>query len=204
MLNFFNMSYVLGIDEVGRGPIAGPVVVACCAIKKGVSVLHFFPKGVLRDSKKLSTKARLSILEKVKPLIEDKNIVFGVGVVPAERIDEIGIVPSIKEATAEALKQVHTSGVSKDSFVYLDGSLSLPLEYKQETVIKGDEKIEEIALASIYAKEYRDSYMKDVGEKYPLYGFESHVGYGTKKHYEAIKNNGFCPLHRRSFLTGYS
>lgn len=195
------MTYCIGIDEVGRGPVAGPVVVCACAIKQGVDIISFFPKEKLQDSKKLSEKNRREILEKIESSIASGDIFFGVGEVSAGRIDEIGISPSIKEALAQALASLHIQGIPLDTFVFLDGSLHAPITYQQETIIKGDEKIPEIALASIYAKEYRDTLMRDVAEKYPEYGFEKHVGYGTQAHYEAIKKSGFTELHRKSFLT---
>ncbi len=192
--------YTIGIDEVGRGPIAGPVVVCACAIKDGIDVVKYFPKGVLRDSKKLSEKQRKGVLEALQPYIEKGEILFGIGEISAERIDQIGIVPSIKEAMNLALTMLHNEGVSNESFVYLDGSLHAPEMYKQETVIKGDEKIPQISLASIFAKGYRDELMVELSKQYPGYGFESHVGYGTATHYEALKNKGFCTLHRKTFL----
>jgi ribonuclease HII len=127
-------------------------------------------------------------------------VVFGIGSVSAERIDIIGLSPSIKEATLLALTSLHTQGVPQDTFVFLDGSLHAPEKYRQETIIKGDEKVPEIALASIYAKEHRDSVMKEYAKEFPQYFFEKHVGYGTSAHYEAIKKYGLTILHRRSFL----
>ncbi len=197
------MKYVIGIDEVGRGPIAGPLVVCVCALKNGMEVLSLFPKGELRDSKKLSQKVRLSIVEKLRPLVASLDVVFGIGEVSASTIDEIGLSEAIKDALASALKKVHSQGIPQDTFIFLDGSLHVDEEYKQETIVKGDEKIQEIALASIIAKVYRDTLMKKVADAYPEYGFESHVGYGTKAHYSAIKKYGVTPLHRRSFLKGF-
>ena len=193
--------YVIGIDEVGRGPVAGPLVVCACARRVGVDVLSFFPKGELRDSKKLSEKVRLSIVEKLQPLVEVSDVIFGIGEISALQIDELGLTQAIKDALAVALKKVHKQGVPQDTFIFLDGSLYADEMYQQETIIKGDEKIPEIALASIIAKVYRDTLMKKVADAYPGYGFESHVGYGTKAHYEAIKKEGLTPLHRKSFLT---
>ncbi len=198
-----HVSYVIGIDEVGRGPIAGPLVVCACALKVGTDVLPLFPKGQLRDSKKLSEKARLSIVEKLQPLVESTNVIFGIGEVSAQEIDEMGLSRAIKEALSISLKKVHAQNISKGTFIFLDGSLHVDESYKQETVIKGDEKIPEIALASIIAKVYRDTLMKKVADAYPEYGFASHVGYGTKAHYEAIKENGLTPLHRKSFLSNF-
>lgn len=195
-----NTSYIIGIDEVGRGPIAGPLVVCACAIRTGVDVVNLFPKGKLRDSKKLSEKIRLSIVQNIQPLVDTQEIIFGIGEVDAARIDDIGLSSSIKEALLQALHRIHASGIPQESFIFLDGSLHVDEKYQQETIIKGDEKIPEIALASIIAKVYRDTLMKKVSDAYPEYGFATHVGYGTKAHYDAIKNNGLTPLHRRSFL----
>lgn len=194
------MKYVIGIDEVGRGPIAGPVVVCACAVLEKVEVLSFFPKGVLKDSKKLSEKIRNDIAQKVEKLVIEKKVIYGIGEVSAREIDEIGLNPSIKEAMVVALTKLHEQGVSRDTFVYLDGSLHAPEIYQQETMIKGDEKIPEIALASIVAKVYRDTLMKRLAHTLPHYGFENHVGYGTKAHYESITQYGFSEYHRKSFL----
>ena len=196
--------YIIGIDEVGRGPIAGPLVLCACALEVGTEVLSLFPKGELRDSKKLSEKVRMSIVESIQPFVESGQIIFGLGEVSAEEIDSNGLSVAIKEALVAALRKVHAKGVAKDSFIFLDGSLHAPNEYQQETIIKGDEKIPVIALASIIAKVYRDTLMKKVADVYPGYGFESHVGYGTKAHYEAIKQLGLTVLHRRSFLKNFT
>ena len=195
--------YVIGIDEVGRGPIAGPLAVCACALKKGTEVLTFFPEGKLRDSKKLSEKKRVYIVEQLQSLVDSSQIVFGIGEVSAEEIDEKGLSVAIKKALHSALSKVHAQGVPKNSFIFLDGSLHADQTYDQETVIKGDEKVVEIALASIIAKVYRDTLMKKVADAYPNYGFQNNVGYGTKAHYEAIKNHGLTPLHRRTFLKNF-
>ncbi len=194
------MDYIIGIDEVGRGPIAGPVTVCVCAVRKGTDVVSLFPKKELRDSKKLTEKKRREILHNLQSHVDAKSVVFGVGNVSAERIDTIGLSPSIKEAMLAALTSLHAQGIPQDTFIFLDGSLHAPENYKQETVIKGDEKIPEIALASIYAKEHRDTLMKEFAKEFPEYSFEKHVGYGTSAHYEAIKKHGLTELHRRSFL----
>jgi ribonuclease HII len=192
--------YTVGIDEVGRGPIAGPLVVCACAAMRGIDLLSLFPGGELKDSKKLSEKHRLAIISKVEPYVESSQVLFGLGEITAERIDEIGLALSIQEATAQALTSLHKKGVPKNVFIFLDGSLKADPSYEQETIIKGDEKIIEIALASIIAKVNRDTFMKKIAGVYPKYGFEKHVGYGTKAHYDAIEKYGLTPLHRRLFL----
>ncbi len=196
------MNYVVGVDEVGRGPIAGPVVVCACAVMEGVETLHLFPKNQLRDSKKLSEKNREKIRNELDYLNNEKKVLWGIGEVGASRIDEIGISPSIKEAMNSALIQLEQEGISPETKVVLDGSLYAPERYiNQETHIKGDEKFVEISLASIIAKVYRDNLMNEVAKEFPGYGFENHVGYGTNAHYEAIVKNGMTIHHRRSFLS---
>jgi ribonuclease HII len=195
------MNYTIGIDEVGRGPVAGPVVVCACALRKGVDTLFLFPQAELRDSKKLTKKNREKIREGLEELRNRKDVLFGIGEVSSLRIDEIGISFAIKEAMDIALVKLEYEGVNIETKVLLDGSLYAPKRYiNQSTHIKGDEKFVEISLASIIAKVYRDTYMKKVGEAYPLYGFENHVGYGTKAHYDALAVYGMTPEHRRSFL----
>lgn len=194
------MEYVIGIDEVGRGPIAGPLVVCACAVAKGTDILKMFPKGILKDSKKLSDKNRQKIVDEIESLIHDKTIVYGIGEIKAQDIDELGLSVSIKKAIHLALKKIHDGGVNTNSFIFLDGALHVDEEFQQETIIKGDEKIAEIALASIIAKVYRDTLMKKVALEFPLYGFENHVGYGTRAHYEVIQKYGITGYHRKSFL----
>lgn len=198
---YSSMKYVIGVDEVGRGPIAGPVVVCACALLEGVDVLYLFPKNELRDSKKLSEKNREKIRNGLNDLKKEKKLLWGIGEISASRIDDIGISQAIKEAMNSALLQLEKEGISLATHVVLDGSLHAPERYiHQSTHIKGDEKFIEISLASIIAKVYRDELMKKVAQVFPLYGFENHVGYGTKAHYEAIVRYGMTLYHRRSFL----
>jgi ribonuclease HII len=201
MYTYFHMKYRIGIDEVGRGPIAGPVVVCACAVLQDTDVLSLYPKSVLRDSKKLSEKAREKIKNEIEVKNQSREILWGIGEISASRIDEVGIVPAIKDALNEALTQLEKSGVDITTEVVLDGGLTAPERYlHQEMYIKGDEKFVEISLASIIAKVYRDNLMKGLAREFPEYGFENHVGYGTKAHYEAITRNGMTIHHRRSFL----
>jgi ribonuclease HII len=193
------MKYEIGIDEVGRGPVAGPIVFCACAVDTEFDMLSLFPKRVLKDSKKLSEKAREKIRDAIQLHIESKEVVYGLGEVSARRIDEIGLVDAIKEAQGDALRKVFEQGVQQYSKLFLDGGLKVE-GYESETIIKGDEKVNAIALASIIAKVHRDTYMKSVAKKYPEYGFDSHVGYGTKAHMDAIKKYGLTEEHRKSFL----
>jgi ribonuclease HII len=166
-----------------------------------VDILSLFPKGVLKDSKKLSKKASGAINESVQTLVTQGDVVYALGEITSGDIDSLGLSQAIKEAVKQALDGVHAQGVLKDSFIYLDGSLHASDEFiHQETIIKGDEKVGEIALASIIAKVHRDGYMKEVAKKHSDYGFETHVGYGTAKHYEAIRRHGMTEEHRKSFL----
>ena len=197
----------IGIDEVGRGPVAGPVTL--CAFARNTSVikdeeiLTLFPKKILKDSKKLSKKTREEIFVELEKLQKEGKIHFVSVARSATDIDEKGISLCIKECISELLKEMGSrlSLSCDDFFVYLDGSLHAPKEYThQETIIKGDEKIIEIACASIVAKVLRDAHMKELGISYKEYGFEKHVGYGTKAHYEAIKKYGMTKFHRTTFL----
>ncbi len=216
-------SYIIGIDEVGRGPIAGPVAV--CSFKCN---LDFFDSlsidTPLRDSKKLTKKQRAQWFEFLKDEKKKGNCDFAVSIVSAEWIDKVGIVPSIKKALKTSLDNVmkqhlqnqsrvgapvervkredFANAVEANNFkVFLDGGLKAPEEFiYQETIIKGDELHPVISCASIVAKVSRDSLMYEYAKEYPEYGFENHVGYGTRSHYEAIKKHGQTKLHRKTFI----
>ena len=204
--------YIIGIDEVGRGPIAGPVAV-CSFLIKDESFLNFStsPTGgksglpKLRDSKKLSKKQREVWFKFLKSEKEKGNCDFAVSFVSSESIDKFGIAKCIQKALDESLMKVTSQKLSipgMDNFyIFLDGGLHAPREYtNQETIIKGDEIHPVISLASIVAKVSRDAVMTKYGKVYPEYGFEKHVGYGTKAHYEAIAKHGQTPIHRKSFI----
>lgn len=181
------MIYTIGIDEVGRGPIAGPVTVCACLISSDIAKKY---KGI-KDSKKLSEAQREKIYEEVQNLVQYK-----VTSISAKEIDKRGLSFCIKKALAASI-----SIFPKETKVLLDGGLKAPPEYKdQKTIIKGDEKEVCIALASILAKVTRDRYMRKMALKHPKYGLEGHKGYGTRKHYESIQKHGLTPLHRASFI----
>ncbi|XKT74429.1 MAG: ribonuclease HII [Patescibacteria group bacterium UBA2163] len=187
---------IIGIDEVGRGPIAGPVMVAAVGLNKTFSVSDF--PGI-NDSKKLTPKKRDTLRAIIDERRERGELRVGVHAVPANDIDEKGIVPALELAVTEALTALAIDPKVCD--VRLDGSLKAPIGYvHQQTIIKGDQKELSIMLASVFAKTERDREMERHAIQYPEYGFERHKGYGTKAHYEAITLHGACPLHRKTWL----
>lgn len=180
------IEYICGIDEAGRGPLAGPVVVAAVIMPKDSMI-----EGV-NDSKKVSEKKRELLYEK----ITEETIAWGVGIIDQKEIDRINILNATKEGLTEAVKAL---AVRPDRIIVdaLNGIDTLGIPYT--SIIKGDAKCYSIAAASIIAKVTRDRIMRQWDEIYPQYGFEKHKGYGTKAHIEAIKEYGLCPLHRLSF-----
>ena len=193
------MRYVLvGVDEVGRGPIAGPLAVGAFASRKNVLKKHFW--GV-RDSKKLSPKQREEWFRKIKDLQRLQLVDFSVTFVSASSVDTIGISKALRRAISSCLSKLVVSPERTE--VLLDGGIKAPRRFLlQKTIIKGDEKERIIACASIVAKVIRDRRMTRFSKHYPEYGFEVHKGYGTVKHYEALRKYGFCSIHRKSFLQG--
>ncbi|MEK7135938.1 MAG: ribonuclease HII [Patescibacteria group bacterium] len=195
------MRCMLGVDEAGRGPLAGPVAVGVAAVAEGFDVMREFP-GVA-DSKKLSEKKREKIFEMLETRVSAGDARFAVEFESAETIDEEGIVAAVRRVNALADEIGHpmSQGHRMSNFhIQLDGALRAPLEYAQETIINGDELVPLISLASIAAKVIRDRRMVEFSKQYPLYGFEKHKGYGTAMHYEMLKKHGFCDIHRRSFI----
>ncbi len=199
--------HIVGIDEVGRGPIAGEVAVGAVLIfaEHYKKVEKIFP--IIKDSKKLIPKKREAWLEKIREAEGFGYLVSYVTFVSSAEIDKKGIAPGIRKALAESLEVVVTTALKRtDLFkvrVLLDGGLKAPKEYEyQETIIKGDEKELAIALASIVAKVTRDERMVKLAKKFPEYGFEKHKGYGTRLHYAAIRKHGLTKHHRRSYLKG--
>jgi len=190
-----NIKFIIGIDEVGRGPLAGPVAV--CAFKMPVN-FETKPFGKIKDSKKLKPKQREEIFERLKILKKMGEINYFVCYESARKIDKIGISKAIKNCLEKALKKLKIKPI--ECVVLLDGGLKAPSIYKnQKTIIRGDEKERAIAFASIVAKVSRDALMCRLASKYPEYSFEVHKGYGTKKHCESIRKNGLSCEHRKSF-----
>jgi ribonuclease HII len=187
---------LVGIDEAGRGPIAGPVSVGAFVFLNEKARRIF--RGV-KESKQLSEKRREEWFAIIRKAKKDGYIDFRVSFQSEKVIDSKGISYAIKKALAKSLNNLKIN--PNQSYVLLDGGLKAPIDYKnQKTIIRGDEKICIIALASICAKVLRDRQMRKISVKYPQYGFEIHKGYGTKSHYEMIEKHGISPLHRRSFM----
>ena len=178
------ITYIAGVDEVGRGPLAGPVVAAAVILPK-----DFVLYGV-DDSKKLSEKKR----DEYYTYIINNAISYGVGMIQSERIDEINIYEATKEAMLQALNKLTIT----PEYLLID-AMKLPIEISQESIIKGDARSISIACASIVAKVVRDRLMKELHQTYPHYGFDKNAGYGTKDHLEGLKNYGYTEVHRKSF-----
>lgn len=189
------ITHIVGIDEVGRGPLAGPVAVGIAVVPVG------FDWGLLPgvdDSKKLTAKNREAIFGRAKTLKKEGVLTYVVVQVSAKTIDEIGITKAVARGIRLGLKKLALDPACVD--VRLDGLLKAPPEYMhQETIIKGDAKEKVIGLASICAKVTRDAHMVRVARHHPEYQFDIHKGYGTKVHLEALGKYGLSPLHRRSF-----
>ena len=177
---------VCGIDEAGRGPLAGPVCAAAVLLPEGLVI------DGLNYSKKLSEKKR----ELLFPVIEENALAFGIGFASEQEIDEINIL----QATFLAMRRAFDAMQRRCDYVLVDGNRMPPMPVPGETVVKGDAKSPSIAAASILAKVSRDRVMLEYAKQYPEYQFEKHKGYGTKAHVEALRAFGPSPIHRRTFL----
>lgn len=183
----YGFRFIAGIDEVGRGALAGPVVAAAVIIK---DIDSFFITD-LKDSKKINRRKR----ENLSKLIREKSYDIGIGIVDSATIDRINVL----QATLLAMKRAIVSLKHYPDYLLVD-ALSIPLVgIPQQSIIKGEDKSISIAAASIVAKVYRDNLMKKYHEQYPYYLFDKNAGYGTKNHLTAIKIHGICPIHRKSF-----
>lgn len=191
--------FIIGVDEAGRGPLAGPVVAAAVCYKdSNFQIPEELEKdfALIRDSKKLSEKQR----EKVFMLIET-HFYIGVGIINSETIDRVNILQAaflaMKSAISDLQKQIR---IKKEFYCLIDGDKIIPnISINQEAVIGGDGSVKSIAAASIIAKVTRDRIMKDFDQEYPCYGFAKHKGYGTKEHLAALRRFGPCSIHRMSF-----
>ena len=180
-----NLMLIAGVDEVGRGPLAGPVVTAA-VILPAKTIIHG-----LDDSKKLTDKQRRALL---MPILREAHAI-AIGYCSAQKIDEL----NIHYATLAAMKQAIDQLAIAPDIVYIDGKFCPPCEYPCEAIIKGDSKIPAIAAASIVAKVFRDQLMIDLDCKYPEYGFAGHKGYPSKLHLQKLIEHGACAIHRRSY-----
>ena len=185
---YAHCTYICGIDEAGRGPLAGPVAAAAVILPKDCEILY------LNDSKKLSPKRREALYDEIL----EKAVAAGIGLAEASRIDEINIL----QATYEAMRlAVGKLGIVPE--VLLNDAVTIPgLDLEQVPIIKGDARSVSIAAASILAKVTRDRLMTEYDSMYPQYGFAVHKGYGTAAHIEALKTYGPCPIHRNTFIKG--
>lgn len=177
---------ICGVDEAGRGPLAGPVYAAAVILPHNLIIPG------LDDSKKLTDKRRRELM----PIIKEQAIAYGIGVASQQEIDEINILQATFLAMERAMAQLN----GKADFALIDGNREKDFGLPVMTVVNGDGRSANIAAASILAKVSRDDYMDEIAKQYPEYGFETHKGYGTKAHYEALRTYGHCPLHRITFL----
>lgn len=177
---------ICGVDEAGRGPLAGPVCAAAVILPRGLEIPG------LNDSKKLTDKKRRELM----PLIKEQALAYAIAFATHEEIDEINILQATFLAMERALAQLNI----RPDLALIDGNRQKDFGINVETVVKGDSRSANIAAASVLAKVTRDDYMEAMALEYPGYGFEIHKGYGTKAHYEALRNLGPSPIHRRTFL----
>ena len=184
---------VVGLDEAGRGPLAGPVVAAAVSIIPN----YKFQIPKLKDSKKLTQKKREEFF---KIITKTPNIKWGIGKVSEKVIDKINIFEATKLAMKRAIKSLERKLKRKANFLILDGNFKIDLKIPQKSIIRGDEKVLSCAMASIIAKVTRDRIMEKYAKKFPEYGFEKHKGYGTKFHLKMLRKYGPCKIHRRSFF----
>ena len=177
---------ICGVDEAGRGPLAGPVCAAAVILPKGLEIPG------LNDSKKLTDKRRRELM----PIIKEQALAYGIAFATHEEIDEINILQATFLAMERALAQLKI----RPELALIDGNRQKDFGINVETVVKGDSRSANIAAASVLAKVTRDDYMEAMALEYPGYGFEVHKGYGTKAHYEALRERGPSPIHRMTFL----
>ncbi|MBE6070976.1 MAG: ribonuclease HII [Clostridium butyricum] len=189
--SFGDYKYVAGVDEVGRGPLAGPIV--ACAVILDLNVIDDDLILYLNDSKKIKESMRSKLAE----IIKEKAIAYSISISSNKEIDERGIAFSNNKVFLESCSSLKIT----PEIVLSDGYLVRGINILNKSVIKGDTKSASIAAASIVAKDYRDTLMKEYSKEYSMYDFEHNVGYGTSKHVEALKKYGMCDIHRKSFLT---
>jgi len=183
---------VVGLDEVGRGCLSGPVVAAAFTVSK--FLIFNFKFLNIKDSKQLTAKKREEIY---KNLTNNPDVGWGIGVVSEKIIDKINILEATKLAMRKAVASLEKK--SRVDYLLIDGNFGINIDIPQKSIIKGDQKVFSIAAASIIAKVYRDRLMKKYHKKYPQYGFDIHKGYPTKSHCKALEKYGACKIHRKTF-----
>lgn len=177
---------ICGVDEAGRGPLAGPVCAAAVILPDGYEIPG------LNDSKQLTDKKRRELF----PIIKEQAIAYGIAMVDEKTIDQVNILNATFLAMKDAISQLSV----RPDLALIDGNRTTEFGVEAIPVVKGDARDASIAAASILAKVTRDTFMEEMDEQYPEYGFAVHKGYGTRRHYDAIREHGMCPIHRRTFL----
>ena len=177
---------ICGVDEAGRGPLAGPVCAAAVILPDGYEIPG------LNDSKQLSDKKRRELF----PVIQEEAIAYGIAMVDEKTIDEVNILNATFMAMKDAISQLSV----RPDLALIDGNRTTDFGVEAMAVVKGDARDASIAAASILAKVTRDRFMEEMDKQYPEYGFAVHKGYGTRRHYDAIREHGMCPIHRKTFL----
>jgi len=192
----YKPKYFIGIDEAGRGPLAGPLAVAGVLWRVDYDYTKKF--SLVRDSKKISERKREDFYRLLNEEKKAGLLSYKVSFIKPKTIDNYGLTIALKRGVFSVLQRLSQNACF--SYVFLDGALRAPDKYQQKTIIGGDDIIPIISLASIVAKTERDKKMREYAKKYPEYGFEHHKGYGVRAHYRAIKKCGICPIHRTLFL----
>ena len=177
---------ICGVDEAGRGPLAGPVCAAAVILPDGYEIPG------LNDSKQLSDKKRRELF----PVIQEEAIAYGIAMVDEKTIDAVNILNATFMAMKDAISQLSV----RPDLALIDGNRTTDFGVEAMAVVKGDARDASIAAASILAKVTRDRFMEEMDKQYPEYGFAVHKGYGTRRHYDAIREHGMCPIHRKTFL----
>ena len=177
---------ICGVDEAGRGPLAGPVCAAAVILPDGYEIPG------LNDSKQLSDKKRRELF----PVIQEEAVAYGIAMVDEKTIDEVNILNATFMAMKDAISQLSV----RPDLALIDGNRTTDFGVEAMAVVKGDARDASIAAASILAKVTRDRFMEEMDKQYPEYGFAVHKGYGTRRHYDAIREHGMCPIHRKTFL----
>lgn len=189
----------IGVDEVGRGPLAGPVVVCCVYINDNLQIPE---KLVIRDSKKMTALQRRKVVDWVNGILDNKLLAYSIIEISVDIIDKINILEATLLGMKNAFEKIcETVDEKAYDDIFVDGNIAPQLDTQKNVVpiVAGDNKILAISIASILAKEYRDDIMRKIGEEFPAYGFGKNVGYGTKKHLDALKKYGYTRYHRKSF-----